>query len=206
MGDFKISEFYEQILSDKGFQEPETGNLFFPAYIYTYKPEDEYKIRKEIKGLKNRLIRPNNHIDVMIINIFDEFISYLKSAKVGDDEIYSVLLDKELSDADPKSVHKLLSREANGEKFIMHLKSLANKHFGEVTEKKKVYLFVYGFGSVFPFIRASKFLKKYEKHLSGYKLIVFYPGIYENKNYQLFNEFNDENIYRAVPVDSMLRS
>ena len=39
------------LMSDKGFQEPSTGNLFFPAYVYTYKPELEYEIREQIAQL-----------------------------------------------------------------------------------------------------------------------------------------------------------
>ena len=35
-----------ELLSDKSFQDPRTGNLFFPAYIYTYEPEEEYEVRE----------------------------------------------------------------------------------------------------------------------------------------------------------------
>ena len=75
MSKMTISDFYDQLLSDKEFQEPETGNLFFPAYIYQYDSKDEYNIRKQIRNLKDRLIRPNNFVDTLILNIYDEFIS-----------------------------------------------------------------------------------------------------------------------------------
>ncbi len=39
------------LLADKGFQEPRTGNLLFPAYVYTYQPEQEYQIREQIELL-----------------------------------------------------------------------------------------------------------------------------------------------------------
>ena len=48
MPKMSISDFYERLLTDKEFQEPETGNLFFPAYIYQYDPKEEYSIRKQI--------------------------------------------------------------------------------------------------------------------------------------------------------------
>ena len=38
-----------KLMADRGFQEPRTGNLFFPAYIYTYNPLDctsTYKFEK----------------------------------------------------------------------------------------------------------------------------------------------------------------
>ena len=72
MDKITISKFYDLILSDKEFQIPETGDLFFPAYIYTYNPKEEYVVRKEIENLKDRLIRPNNFVDTLILNIFSK--------------------------------------------------------------------------------------------------------------------------------------
>jgi hypothetical protein len=36
------SKLYD-LMADRGFQAPRTGNLFFSSYIYTYKPELEYQ-------------------------------------------------------------------------------------------------------------------------------------------------------------------
>ena len=47
-------ETYNQ-LCDKGFQNHETGNLFFPAYMYMYNPEHEYEVEKEILDIKSKL-------------------------------------------------------------------------------------------------------------------------------------------------------
>ncbi len=52
-----ITELYTQ-LADKDFQDHETGNLFFPAYMYMYDAQKEYEIDKEILDIKNRLHRP----------------------------------------------------------------------------------------------------------------------------------------------------
>jgi len=58
---------------------------------------------------------------------------------------------------------------------------------------------VHGFGSIFPYLRASEFLKRFEEFVSGggYKIVVFYPGKYENNHFYLFNEINHETVYRA---------
>ncbi len=42
-----ITELYNQ-LCDKDFQNHQTGNLFFPAYMYMYNPEQEDAVEKEI--------------------------------------------------------------------------------------------------------------------------------------------------------------
>lgn len=205
MHDITISKFYDLILSDKGFQIPETGELFFPAYIYTYNPKDEYSVRKEIENLKDRLIRPNNFVDTLILNIFTEFIEYLKTLRLGDADLYTLLLKKEKSEDPPEEVISLIKDHANSCEFFGFINEKATKHFKSSGKHKKVYLLLYGFGSIFPFLRASAYLKNYEEHVKGYKLIVFYPGKYENRNYRLFDEFNDENIYRAVPIDVLMK-
>lgn len=56
-----ITELYNQ-LCNKDFQDHQTGNLFFPAYMYMYNPEKEYEVEKEILDIKNRLHRPNNYV------------------------------------------------------------------------------------------------------------------------------------------------
>ena len=40
------------ILAGKGFQDPETGKLFFPVYIYSYDPKKEYAFREALKRLE----------------------------------------------------------------------------------------------------------------------------------------------------------
>ena len=196
-----ISEFYEILLSDKDFQNPETGKLFFPAYIFTYNPEDEYEVRKEIKGLKERLIRPDNYVDTLILNIFDEFIEFLKSKILGKESLFYLILAKEESKDPPEETIALLKEKANSREFFDFINNKVVEHFNLPSEYKKVYLLLYGFGSIFPFLRTSEYLKNFEQHVKDYKLIVFYPGKYENQNYCLFNELNDENIYRAILIN-----
>ncbi len=194
-----IADLFEE-LSNKDFQDPETGTLFFPSYIYTYDPTKEYQIREEIEDLKERLIRPDNYIDCLIINIFHEFISFLKEQMFGDESLFDMIINQE--ETDPDGMEKLLKEKAISPEFFEYLDTKALKHFNLPSKYKKVYLMVHGFGSIFPYLRTSEFLKNYERFLAGgYKLITFFPGKYENKNYHLFNILNDENIYRATLIN-----
>ena len=52
-----IAELYTHLANDD-FKDYETGNLFFPAYMYMYNAENEYQIDAEILDIKNRLHRP----------------------------------------------------------------------------------------------------------------------------------------------------
>ena len=72
-----IAELYTHLANDD-FKDYETGNLFFPAYMYMYDAEKEYEINAEILDIKNRLHRPTNYLDVIVVDIYEEFIKYLK--------------------------------------------------------------------------------------------------------------------------------
>ncbi|KAA3613610.1 MAG: DUF1788 domain-containing protein [Calditrichaeota bacterium] len=193
----KIEDLFIE-LADKDFQEPSTGNLFFPAYIYQYDPKKEYEIRQSIADLHGRLIRPDIYVDCLILNIFDEFITYLREQELLGESLLELILAQEKED--PEEALGLLSEHAHSDVFLEYLHNTATKHFNFPAKYKKVYLLLHGFGSIYPYLRSSEFLKNFEKHLSGagYKLIVFYPGEYKNKYYHLFNMINDDNIYRAT--------
>jgi hypothetical protein len=188
------------LMSDKGFQEPRTGNLFFPAYVYTYKPELEYEIRNQINQLIKKLERPNHYLDCLVINIYEELISYLKSDSFSGSTIFDSILEKEKEDYED-AFNWILDEVDNG--FYDYFEEKINGHFKEKNEKR-VFLIIYGFGTAFPYLRASDFLKKTEKLIKEFKVIVFYPGTYKNSNYSMFNELNDDNLYRANHLNNQL--
>ncbi|SKB34950.1 BREX protein BrxB domain-containing protein [Maribacter arcticus] len=188
------------LLSDKGFQEPRTGNLFFPAYIYTYKPELEYEVREQIAQLINKLKRPNHYLDCLVINIYEELITYLKADSFSGSSIFDLIIEKEKEDYQD-ALNWVLDEVDEG--FYTHFENKVKNHFTDKSEKR-VFLIIYGFGTVFPYLRASDFLKKTERLIKEFKVIVFYPGKYEDSNYSLFNELNDDNLYRANHLNNQL--
>ena len=191
-----IAELYTQ-LSDKGFQDHQTGNLFFPAYMYTYNPDKEYEIDAEILDIKNRLHRPNNYLDVMVIDIFEEFVSYLKNRTFGGETKCSYYFKHEESKA--KAVNDALSRDAYDKEFLNYLEDKIKQHLAAADDYEVAYVFVKGFGNAFPYIRASRFMNKFEAKIKGYKLIMFYPGKVK-EYYSLFGLLKDENLYRAIKL------
>ena len=191
-----IPELFD-LLSDSAFQDPNTGNLFFPAYMYVYSPDKEYYIRQQIEEIKKRLIRPNTYIDVLAINLFEEFRNFLESREFGAEDLLSMLLKEESSE--PDKVEQTLRREANNKNFFAWVNDIIQEHLKQTDSFKKSYVFVNGFGEMYPYLRASKFLSNFEKFISGYKIIMFYPGS-AKENYSLFNLLNDENPYRAIKL------
>ena len=194
-----IAELYEK-LADKNFQDPDTGNLFWHTYMYLYKPESEYSIRKEVENIKHRLKRPDNYIDVLLLNIFEELIEYLKSESFGDSNLFDelLLLEKE----EPDTVSSLLYNKAGEDNFFSWLnkKVTGHLHLPNPNNDKRSYVFVTGFGEIFPYLRASKFISNFEKYSTGkFKLVVFYPGRVDQFCH-LFDKLNDDNPYRAIKL------
>jgi len=191
-----VTELYTQ-LSDKDFQDYQTGNLFSRAYMYTYNPEEEYEIEAELLDIKNRLFRPNNYLDVLLIDIFDEYRSFLRSEKFGKMtklEFYT----KQETDK-PEAVDKALKQGAYEPRFMKQLDKKITDHLNNADDYQVAFVFVKGFGKAFPYVRASRFMNNFEKYIKDYKLIMFYPGKAKTY-YSLFGLLKDENLYRAIKL------
>ena len=191
-----ITELYQQ-LADKDFQDHQTGNLFFPAYMYTYDPEKEYEIDAEILSIKHRLHRPNNYLDVLVIDIFEEFVNFLKQEKFGKHTKFDFYIMHE--EKKSEAVNKALRQDAYDKRFLSFLDNKITEHLAKALDYEVAYVFIKGFGNAYPYIRASRFMNNFEKYINGYKLIMFYPG--EAKTYySLFGLLKDENLYRAIKL------
>ncbi len=57
---------------------------------------------------------------------------------------------------------------------------------------------IYGIASLFGFVRASELMKEIERDIRG-RVVVFFPGEYENSNYRLLDARDGWN-YLAVPI------
>ena len=191
-----IAELYTK-LSNKDFQDHATGNLFFPAYMYMYDPTKEYEIENEILDIKNRLHHPNNYLDVMVMDIFEEFVEFTKNTNFGKATKFNFYLQHE--EKKQEAVQKALEKDAYDTRFLDFLDQKINEHLNTSKPSEVSYVLLKGFGNAFPYIRASRFMSNFEKYIRGYKLIMFYPG--EAKEYySLFGLLKDENLYRAIKL------
>ena len=179
------------------FKDYETGNLFFPAYMYMYNAENEYQIDAEILDIKNRLHRPTNYLDVIVLDIYEEFIIYLKQEKFAKSNKFDFYNSHE--NLKPEAVNKSLFKDAYDKRFLEFLNKKIQAHLKIEDSFLRSYVFIKGFGNAFPYLRASRFFNNFEKYVKGYKLIMFYPG--EAKEYySLFGLLKDENLYRAIKL------
>lgn len=190
-----------QLLSSEDFKDPDTGLLFFPVYIYTYPAEKEFQIREQIDLLNEKLKRPSNNLNCLVINIYKEFIIYLKESTFAGTSLFDSILDLEKDNYEDSL--EFIQEKANDDQFMNFIGQKFEAYFKE-QQTDRVYLFLHGFGSVFPYLRLSTLLKNTEKYTKNFKLIAFYPGDFKNANYSLFSLFNDDNVYRANHLNKFI--
>lgn len=194
-----IDELYEK-LSSRQFQDTQNGDLFYNFFVYQYPAEKEYEIRQQIKEFKEQLIRPINYVDVLTMNLFEEFCNFLDGQSFGKlhPSYLKYLIEKD--GTNPESVTKTLTNKANSDAFFQYIHNRIIEHISIKDNKIRPYIFLYGIGSMYPYLRTNVFLTNYEKYnqSSNYKLIVFYPGNVNKNTYHLFGMLNDEQTYRAT--------
>lgn len=203
MNDFAIKNLYSK-LRDKAFSAPTHGDLFYNFYIFQYPACDEYKIRKQILEITNQLAKPADYLDTLVLNIFDEFCQFLDNTSFGPNPSYlQYLLSKEdKGEAAIKQVQKSLTERANSDDFIQYLHRRISQYIDQQAEdSKRPYIFIYGLGQMFPYLRTNVLLTKYEplNKSNAYKIIAFYPGTStdDGTKFKLFGLLNDEHTYRA---------
>lgn len=196
-----ITELYEK-LNSPGFQDVENGDLFYNFFIYQYPAEKEYEIRRQILDFKSSLLRPTNYVDVLPLNLFDEFCRFLDSKRfLKHPSMLHYLLDKEKRDpSSAENVKSTLSRNAHSKEFLSYLHRRVMDHIQIDDGLRRPYVFVYGVGGMFPYLRVNELLAAYEEfnETSQYKVLVFYPGKREGNSFRLFNLLPDHNTYRAT--------
>ena len=195
-----IEELYKK-LEDKSFQDTTTGTMFYNVYIFQYAPEEEYQIYSQIDSFKNRLRRPSNNLDILTLDIFEEFCQYLDAKSFGKHpSLLKYLLEKENKSSE--SVNDTLIRNACDDKFFEWVDKRINEHLNTENELTKSFVFMYGFGQIYPYLRTNTFLSNFERYNHGeeYKIIVFYPGNVQNNSFSLFGVLKDDHTYRSIKL------
>ena len=189
-------------LNSPGFQDTENGDLFYNFFIYQYPAEQEYDIRKQIQEFKANLIRPTNYVDVLTLNLFEEFCSFLDQKKfLKRPSMLKYLSEKEANDPSTSdNVQQTLIRNAHSPEFVQFIHQRILNHIAIKDSYRRPYVFLHGIGSMYPYLRVNEFLSLYEDYneTGKYKIIVFYPGHRENNSFRLFDELPDNHTYRAT--------
>lgn len=196
-----IDKLYD-LLEKKDFLNPDTANIFSPFYFYTYDAKDEYSVRQEIERLKGKLERPLAMVDTFVLNLYEVMAEFLQSSTVAGKSQFEIIIDREKRDEEKARVQ--IERMVGSEEFCNFLVQKIKSHLSEDSHLKKVYVFLYGVGSIYPYLRVHNLISRLEQYVKEYKMIIFYPGILKNNNYQLFGRLQSKNIYRANHLNELI--
>lgn len=194
-----VNELYEMLQSPR-FQNTEDGDMFYNFFVFQYPAKDEYEIRRQIKTFKENLIRPASYVDALTLDLFKEFCTFLDQQEFGKQNPSLLRLLMDMESKTPDNIQKALVQQANSQKFYEYIHGRILSHINIEDDKKRPFVFVYGIGDIFPYLRTNVFLTNYEKYneTGKYKLIVFYPGHRVNNTFSLFDVLDDANTYRAI--------
>lgn len=144
-----------------------------------YNEEDELRIRSRIDDFA--IETRNAGHEWSVFDFTDTFATWLTSQKYGSQYFKHP---------------NLLMSSINGyrdylvEQFIAFLET-NNANTNTVTA-------LTGVGSLFGFLKVSEIVTTFAPKVNG-RLVVFFPGNYENNNYRLLNAYDGWN-YLAVPI------
>ena len=194
-----VEQLYDKLCS-KAFQDPRNGDLHYNYFMFQYDAAKEYDMLRQIDDIREKIRRPNNNVDVLLLNLFDEFTAYLDSRCFGRkwNSYKDYLIHKEQTMR--KEVESSLRDIASSDEFMQYLHQRIMAHVSiSGDDKIRPYVFVYGVGAMFPYLRVNNLLVRYEalNHSSVYKLIIFYPGEQHDNTYRLFGKLEDDHTYRA---------
>ena len=194
-----VEQLYDKLCS-KTFQDTENGDLFYNFYLYLYPCDKEYQMRNQIAEIKESIKRPRNNVDVLTLDIFEEFCRFMEKQSFGKwPSLLQHMLEKDKKM--PANVTTALFQKANSDQFMEYIHNRIMEHVSKIDDGFiRPYVFMYGIGNIYPYLRTSSFLNRYEKYnrSNRYKIILFYPGEQEGTSFRLFNALSDNHTYRAI--------
>lgn len=193
-----VAQLYEKLCSKK-FQDTHSGDLFYNFYVYLYPAEKELEMREQIDEIKENIKRPVNNVDVLTLDIFEEFCRFMDAQSFGKHPSYlKYMLEKD--ETKPEDVTRALLLKANSDDFMLYIHNKIMEHVSKVDEYIRPYVFLYGLGNIYPYLRTSNLLNRYEKYNRSerYKIILFYPGDQDGATFKLFGDLEDNHTYRAI--------
>jgi hypothetical protein len=154
-------------------------------YIFDYNPADELIVRDYLQYLLRQLPVADSRIKPVESDLYLLMFELLERKKVlgrveqleqreGRARLHNALK----SVLQPEDVIQLIKEQSAGANLVL----------------------LTGVGKVWPFIRSHTVLNNLYHVLDTIPVIMFFPGVYNQRELKLFNKFKDDNYYRAFKL------
>ncbi len=155
------------------------------VWVAVYDKEDERKLRFRL-GLFEEATHQTGH-RWGVLDLTDAFADWLCSPPYSDYAQSYFEAPSRLGKAPLAAFRQFVARRIN-------------EALDSAESPENTVVAVYGVASLFGFARISEVLPLVEAHIRG-RLLVFFPGVYEQNNYRLLDARDGWN-YLAVPITS----
>ena len=112
--------------------------------------------------------------DPLVIDVYTYLIERLKDQRLGTRTLLEIVLDEE--ERAKEKTDRLLRDQLDRDDFYGLLEERIHAWRASDDGYRHSYVFVHGWGRVYPYLRASTFMTRMETHVQGYKLVLLYPG------------------------------
>lgn len=167
----KIQE--PDFLANKGLSN-EVG-----LYIFSYQPEDEIAVRHFLEEMKEVQNVPR----IIFYDLYEILMDICRDRRIVD---RIPAMEAQRGSA---FMMNQIQRIAPPEAYIERMKYQPHQ-YGDV-------VVISGIGRVYPYMRSHNILNNLQHVFDDIPVVLLYPGEYTGQSLTLFNEFSDDNYYRA---------
>lgn len=153
-------------------------------FVFDYLPEDEIVVRDHVTFLVKQLKSPVTAINVVEIDLYDLMLEMLDARG---------LLDKIDTEETRHGFEKVIDKLKRG---ILKSGNIVRHIQSKISDDTNL-VFLTGVGKAYPILRSHTVLNNLHHTLNQMTVIIFFPGIYDQRQLQLFGKFKDDNYYRA---------
>lgn len=180
----RLDKIIPKIKEEKFIQGKGLGNEI-SFYIFDYEPNEELIVRDYIDHVKKEFSYEGCDRKVIEFDLYKMLLDIAKEKRIFD-RVFEVE-EKQGKDA----LFKAMTTFAKPDIFLKKIKEqLADHNIVLIT----------GIGKVYPFVRSHNILNNLQEVIDKIPVIMFFPGRYDGQSLQLFNQFVDDNYYRAFPL------
>ena len=176
------------IISEPHFRENKGLGNEVGFYIFDYSPKDEMIVRERIPFIKSKA-QSSHNINIVEIDLYEAIIEILESKGY---------LKKNFEMEEKKGSEFVINATKKALRLTLS-NDLLVKYIVEKSEGCDI-LFLTGVGKAWPLVRSHTILNNLHKEIEDMPLVMFFPGSYDGGTLMLFEEFKDDNYYRAFPL------
>lgn len=159
-------------------------------WVFDYAPEDELAVRERIRYLKNKNQGGTDGFELIIYDLYDLILKHLEQKE---------FMEKCYAMEEKRGIVKVANAIQRSLK-ITDKENLIVKYVAQHTPENSV-VFLTGIGKCYPLLQApevfNKILYNMPEDFAGVPMVLFYPGTYTEQELIIFNEYTEDNYYRA---------